>query len=244
MPSAILLCAGKGSRLLPLTNKKPKCLIPVLGKPIIKWEIELLDDLGIENVHIITGYKEDMIKDYIESHIWKDSISTWNNQFDIKFIHQEKQTGTADAIFLAKDVIDKEFLVLSGDTIFLKEDVKRLMKQNNSFLYTKQHERLHEYGTIEFNEESDTIIKRIHEKETKPVSHFVNCGAYHFDEKIFKYIPKTLVDERFKERIITNTINLMLEKKIQFHGIYTDNLYEITYPKDIQEVERKLNEKK
>ena len=230
MTDAILLCAGKGSRLRPLTETKPKCLINVINRPIIQWEVGLLDELGIDTIHIVCGYKEQMIKDYFES----------KGRTDLNFIHQDSLSGTADAIYLARDYIDKEFLVLAGDTIFLKEDVKRLMKQNNSFLYTKQHERLHEYGTIEFDKKDDTVIKKIWEKETKPVSHFVNCSAYHFDKRIFNYIPKTHVDERFKERIITNTINLMLERKIPFHGIYIDNLYEITYPKDIKEVERKL----
>jgi NDP-sugar pyrophosphorylase family protein len=235
----ILMVAGRGSRLKPLTESRPKCLIPVLDRPIIQWEVSLLRELGIDNILMITGYKEQMIKNYFD--ITNASLSS-PYHINIDFIHQEKQTGTADAIYLAKDYVDGEFLVLSGDTIFLKEDVKRLMKQNNSFLYTKQHERLHEYGTLEFDKKDDTLIKKIYEKETKPVSNFVNCGAYHFDKRIFDYIPKTHVDERFKERIITNTINLMLERKIPFHGIYTDNLYEITYPKDIQEVERKLNE--
>jgi NDP-sugar pyrophosphorylase family protein len=229
----IILTAGVGKRLKPLTKEYPKCLINVLDKPIIQWEIDLLDKLGIDNIHIVSGYKEGMIKDYFEV----------KNRTDLNFIHQDYQTGTADAIYLAKDHVDGEFLVLAGDTIFFEEDINRLIKQNNSFLYTKQHERLHEYGTIEFTDKDSNIVKKIWEKETKPISHFVNCSAYHFDKKIFDYIPKTLIDKRFKERIITNTINLMLEKKIPFHGIYTDFLYEITYPKDIQEVERKLNEK-
>lgn len=226
----VLLVAGFGKRLLPLTKKTPKCLIKILGEPIIHWEVDLLDKLGIDNIYIVTRYKEDMIKDYFEV----------KGRNDLKFIHQEEQTGTADAIYLAKEFIDGDFIVLAGDTIFQEDDIKRLIGKKNSLLYTKQTERLYEYGTIEFFEDR---INKIWEKSTTPVSEFVNCSAYHFDKKIFDYIPKTPIDERFGERIITNTINLMLEKKIRFHGIYTDDLYEITYPKDIQIVERKLNEK-
>ena len=227
---AVLLVAGQGKRLFPLTKKTPKCLIKVAGKPIIQWQVDLLDKLGITNIHIVAGYKWRMVQDYFESH----------PQREVTFIHQEKQTGTADAIYLANPFIDGDFIVLAGDTIFQENDLKRLIKKKNSLLYTKQTERLYEYGTIQFD--GDKIVK-IHEKSTEPVSEFVNCSAYHFDTNIFKYIPKTAIDERFGERIITNTINLLLERKMKFYGIYTDNLYEISYPKDIQVVERKLNEK-
>ncbi|MBE3094616.1 MAG: NTP transferase domain-containing protein, partial [Actinobacteria bacterium] len=222
--------AGAGKRLLPLTKKIPKCLIKVLGKPIIQWQVDILDKLGITNIHIVTGYKGEMVKDYFINH----------PQREVTYIHQEEQTGTADAIYLAKSFVDGDFIVLAGDTIFQENDLKRLIGKKNSLLYTKQTERLYEYGTIEFDGEK---IVKIWEKSTIPVSELVNCSAYHFDKRIFDYIPKTSIDERFGERIITNTINLMLEKKIRFYGIYTDDLYEITYPKDIQEVERKLNEK-
>ena len=227
MKNVIILCAGSGKRLLPLTEKTPKCLIQVLNKPIIQWEIDVLDELGVDNIHIVSGYKEELIKSYFH----------FKDRSDLNFIHQAKQTGTADAIQLARQHIDGEFLVLSGDTIFLRKDIKKLMNTNNSFLYTKQTERLFEYGTIEFEGE---FIKKIWEKSTTPVSEFVNCSAYHFDKRVFNFIPKTAIDRRFGERIITNTINLMLEKGIRFHGVYTDDLFEISYPKDIKIVEEKL----
>lgn len=85
----------------------------------------------------------------------------------------------------------------------------------------------------------DTILK-IHEKSTNPISRKVNAGAYHFDKDVWKYIDLTPMDERFNERIITNTINLMIKDGHTFKGVYINQLNEVSYPKDIQIVNDRL----
>jgi bifunctional UDP-N-acetylglucosamine pyrophosphorylase/glucosamine-1-phosphate N-acetyltransferase len=226
--NAVILCAGRGSRLHPLTATIPKALVKVNGKPIIQWEIEMLDRLGIDNIFIVSGYREGVLKNYFK----------FNIDRPVKFIHQKEQTGTADAIELVKEHIDGDFLVLAGDTIFLDEDVSKLMKVKNAILLTEQQERLEEFGTTEMI--NDGII-HIHEKSTTPVSNLVNCSAYHFKKNVFDYIPKTQVDERFGERIITNTINLMIDDGIRFKGIKIEKLLEISYPADIDKVQDELD---
>jgi len=227
----IILAAGVGKRLIPLTEKIPKALVKVHGKPIIQWQIEMLDRLGIDDIHIVCGYKEGVLKNYFKFNIDKK----------VNFIHQKQQTGTADAIQLAKEFIKDDFLVLAGDTIFLDEDIMKLMEKKNSLLLAEQHERLQEFGTTEVDGEK---IIHIHEKSTNPVGNLVNCSAYHFKKCVFDYIPKTAVDERFGERIITNTINLMIDNDIRFKGIGIDKLLEISYPEDIEIVEDELRRRK
>ena len=68
----------------------------------------------------------------------------------------------------------------------------------------------------------------------------VNCSAYHFTPTIFPFIHETLIDERFDERIITNTINVMLENHVVFQGIKIKELNEVSYIKDIDIVESRL----
>ena len=86
----------------------------------------------------------------------------------------------------------------------------------------------------------DEYIKHINEKSTKPTSNKVNCGAYHFTTEIFDYIEKTPIDSRFGEKIITNSINLMIDDAIVFRGIYIDKLNEISRVEDIEKVERNI----
>jgi dTDP-glucose pyrophosphorylase len=151
---------------------------------------------------------------------------------------QFRPDGTANAINLAKEHIDDDVIVLSGDIIYDKEDIKKLIQTPNSLLYTIQDERLEEYGTMDMAL-GDKILN-INEKSTTPTSNLVNCGAYHFTKDVFEYIPKTDVDERFNERIITNTINLMIDNGIEFTGIKINRLDEITYPEDIAIVEKRM----
>ena len=225
---AIILAAGHGKRLLPLTESIPKALVKVKGKPIIQWQIEMLDRLGIDKIYIICGYREGILKNYFK----------FNIDRKVTFIHQKEQTGTADAIYLAKNYIDNDFIVLAGDTIFLDEDIEKLMKCKNCLLLTAKYERLQEYGTVELD---NNWITHIYEKFIEPKSNLVNCSAYHFKPNIFGYIPNTDVSERFGERIITNTINLIIDDGIRFKGIKINKLLEISYPEDVEKIEKELD---
>lgn len=220
------MCAGAGTRLLPLTKNKPKCLIEVLGKPIIKWTYDALQEIGITEIYIISGYLEDVLMNYAK-----------DNLHGVHYITQKKQTGTADAIYLSKDYMDDDFIVLAGDIIFNKKDLMKLLQIKNSLLYSKQYTKLEEFGTLDLKGD---MILNINEKSTEPSSNFVNASAYHFTPKVFDYIPKTEIDERFGERIITNTINLMIDDKIAFTGIPIKERNEVSYVGDIEIVENRL----
>jgi len=227
---AIIMAAGKGTRLAPLTDTQPKCMVKVKEIPMIIRTINtLINGVGIpiSDIIVITGYMQGIIHQYCALMASKG----------LTFITQFRADGTANAINLAKKHIKEDFLVLSGDIVYNKCDLMKLRQLKNSILYTKQDEKLYEYGTLDICGDK---IKAIHEKSTEPTSHFVNCGTYHFTPEVFDYIPKTSVDERFNERIITNTINLMIKDGIEFTGIRVKELNEITYPEDIEKVEVRI----
>ena len=239
----IIMCAGRGKRLMPLTVDRPKAMVEVKGRPLIYWIINSLlkSNIPLGEIFIITGYKGGKLKSYIK-------YTFPSNSF--KFIHQKKRTGTADAIYLVKDFMDikNDFIVISGDVIYTPEDLNRLSSMPNALLYTEQDERLYEYGTIDlvkdqFPEECGYTIKFINEKTSRPTSNKINCGAYSFTREVFRYIKDTPYDFRFNERIITNTINLMIDDGIDFRGLYIKKLNEITYPSDIELVEQMIDEK-
>jgi len=236
MTDVVILCAGQGKRLKPLTIDKPKPMIDVGGKPIIHWIFDALKDFNIERYIVVTGYRSNILESYIKTYI----------DLPVIFQRQYEYSGTSDAIALVEDLVSNDFIVLAGDTIFLKEDLEKLYKVPNSLLYTKQTERLHEYGTLCLDDikYDYSSILHIFEKDTKPISNYVNCSAYHFDKRIFKFIKETPIDNRFREKIITNSINLFIDADNMFKGIYIEKLLEITYPKDIKIVEKELCERK
>ena len=157
---------------------------------------------------------------------------------DCDIIEQTEPNGTANAIYLAKDYIDSDFLALSGDIIYTEDQLRLLMSQKNSLLCTEMEDRLFEYGTLDLLRGNK--IQYINEKSTLPTSKVINCGSYHFTPEVFDYIPKTEIDKRFKERIITNTINLMVKDGIEFVGLPTDYHNEITYKEDIKIIGNRL----
>lgn len=226
---AVVMCAGKGTRLGIHTKDKPKCMVRILSKPIIKWTYNTLKEIGIEDIVIISGYMQNVLFDYAR-----------DNLKGCTFITQHNLTGTADAIYLAKEHMDDDFLVLSGDIIYDKCSLMKIRQIKNSLLYCKQETKLEEFGTLDLK--GDRIM-HINEKSTEPTSNFVNCAAYHFTPEIFDYIPKTDIDTRFNERIITNTINLMINDGTTFSGIEIKERNEISHPEDIETVESRFKVK-
>jgi bifunctional UDP-N-acetylglucosamine pyrophosphorylase/glucosamine-1-phosphate N-acetyltransferase len=229
----IILAAGKGERLKPITNDIPKCMVPINDKPIIKHIYDNLIKacINIElqkiNLYIISGYQEEPLIDYGRK-----------NLGGAIFISQKYQDGTASAIELAEPYIKSDFVVLAGDTIYSVEDLEKILKNTNSFLYTAKHEDLERYGTLVLNEKGEII--KINEKKTAPKSNYINCSAYHFNKNIFPYIARTKKEDRFGERIITNSINLYLKDGNNLKGIYTENHYDVTFPEDVEKRERQL----
>jgi NDP-sugar pyrophosphorylase family protein len=229
MVDAVILCAGQGKRLRPFTDNKPKALVEIKDRPIINWLYDnLMKVQGIDYIYVVGGYRFNVLKPYVKTYLSPQ----------IRFKIQFPANGTANAISLVKNYVSRDFIVLAGDTIFNTEDLQKLVSKKNSLLYTEiESKRLYEYGTLDMV--GDRIL-HINEKDTNPTSNLVNCSAYHFDYRVFDYIDKTLEDSRFKEKIVTNTINLMINDGIQFSGIEIKKLLEISYPSDIKEVESQL----
>jgi len=120
---AIILAAGEGTRLNPLTLKIPKCLIPVSGKPILQYQIEAFNSIGVEEIIIIVGYRAVDIIKYISS-------LGHNN---VKIIENKNYTSTNNmySLWLARsELLDHEFFLANGDIVFSTAILKRLNKSD------------------------------------------------------------------------------------------------------------------
>jgi NDP-sugar pyrophosphorylase family protein len=121
---AIILAGGRGKRLRPITDYVPKPLVPLKNIPIIEWQIKYLKKFGINDVIICTGYKAEMIKHFLSV---KDNFGS-----TIKFSIEKTPLGTGGAIKQAgKEIKEKSFLVINGDTI-TNIDLKKLLKKPNA----------------------------------------------------------------------------------------------------------------
>ena len=114
----IILAAGRGNRLSPLTDNKPKCMVKLFGKSLIKWQLDLFRRLGITDISIVTGYKNDLI------------------QFEnIKFFHNSdyEKTNMVETLFCAEEQFEDSVIVSYGDIIFEEGIVKELIKSKEDF---------------------------------------------------------------------------------------------------------------
>lgn len=211
----VILAAGEGKRMHPLTFTRPKVMLPIANKPILEWNLINAIEAGINDFIIIVGYKSEMVRNY-----FGDGMR-WN--VNIEYVNQGKAMGTAHAIGVVKKFVDR-FIVLSGDTIFGKQDIENIIQKENSMGLIKI-ENAEDYGIVETD--GNRIVK-IYEKMQKPFTNVINAGIYHFNKTIFDFIGKTKKSLR-GEYEITDSINMMV-KDSDIQGVFLSEWRDVVYP--------------
>ena len=118
---AIILSAGKGSRLLPLTADCPKCLIELSGRSLLEWQLDSLFAAGIREAVVVTGFRPDLVEQVIAGRTsGPGQVSTIFNPF----FHVADNLGSA---WMARGAMDRDFLLLNGDTLIPAAMVTRLL---------------------------------------------------------------------------------------------------------------------
>ncbi|HEC95274.1 MAG TPA: glucose-1-phosphate thymidylyltransferase, partial [Thermoplasmatales archaeon] len=195
----VVLAAGEGKRMHPLTYTRPKVMLPIANKPILEWNLLHAIDAGFKEFIFVVGYRSEMVRGY-----FKDG-DKWG--VTIEYVNQGEPLGTAHAIGMVKNFVD-DFVVLCGDTIFGREDIKNVAGKETS-IGLVEVEDAREYGVVETRKGR---VRKVYEKMEKPFSNVINAGIYRFNKKIFRFIEKTEKSAR-GEYEVTDSINLMLKKE-------------------------------
>ena len=202
---SIILCAGKGTRLIPLTHTSAKHLIPIANKPVLFYAIEAIKDCGIKDIGIIIGETgEDIKSELREGSKWGVSIS---------YIEQKEALGLAHAVSVARDFLREEkFLMYLGDNL-LKNGVEnyanKFIEGNyNAFVLLTEVDNPRQFGVAEL--EKGRVI-RVVEKPKEPVSNLALIGVYFFDKNIHQAI-KNIKPSARGELEITDAIQWMIDK--------------------------------
>ena len=200
---AVVLAAGEGRRLEPLTNRRPKPMLPIAGKPLIEYVLDAIVEAGIDEVVFVVGYARDRIQTYFgDGDDWA---------VEIEYVVQEKQLGTAHAIAQAETVVDERFVVLNGDRIIESACITNVCDQlrtdGGPVMAVTRSTDPGSYGVVELD---DRRVVDIAEKPRDATSDVINAGVYGFDERIFDAIRGTEPDES-GERQITATLRAFLQ---------------------------------
>lgn len=202
---SIILCAGKGTRLRPLTHTSAKHLIPIANKPVLFYAIEAIGDCGVKEIGIIIGETGDDIKSELKEG------SKWG--VNISYIEQKEALGLAHAVSVARDFLGEEkFLMYLGDNL-LKNGVesyadKFIQGNYNAFVLLTEVDNPRQFGVAELKEGR---VVRVVEKPKEPVSNLALIGVYFFDKNVHQAV-KSINPSARGELEITDAIQWMIDK--------------------------------
>jgi NDP-sugar pyrophosphorylase family protein len=178
----IILAAGKGTRLRPLTNHYQKTMIPVHNKPLLEYIIEGLIFAGLKKIIIVVGYQKKQIIKYF------GTGKKWG--IEIEYVEQKKLNGTGGALLLCRNKIkNSHFFLTWGDILVpyhVYKDTIDLYKETdeNFILVANYTEEIHQGAAVY---EKNNYLTKIIEKPAKGTSKtkFNNCGIFILSEEIF-----------------------------------------------------------
>jgi len=213
---AVILAAGEGKRVRPLTRSRPKAMIPVANRPIIEYVIEALLKNGIRDIIVVVGYR-------------KEQVTRFLNQLDIpiEVVVQTKQLGTAHALLCAESKISGDFLVLPGDNYIDAQSIARIKDTPNAIL-VKEHPNPSNFGVVMLE---DGCVTNIIEKPEHAPSFMVSTGIYSLKKAFFSKI---------RGNDITDAISLMIEEGEQVRAIPADDWQDAIFAWDLLKMNRRL----
>jgi bifunctional UDP-N-acetylglucosamine pyrophosphorylase/glucosamine-1-phosphate N-acetyltransferase len=218
---AIILAAGEGSRMRPLTYTRPKVVLPLANKPILEHLLVEARKAGITEFILVVGYHDEQIRDYF------GNGKKWG--VNIGYLTQRKQLGTADALRMVEGLTDGNFLVINGDIMVASGDITGIMDAKETTLGIKKVEDVRDLGLVQLSEGK---VVRIHEKAAKPPSHMANAGIYLFTPDIFGAISQTSKSPR-GEYEITDSLQLMIDEGCDICYQEISYWLDLSYPWDL-----------
>ena len=225
---ALVLAAGKGTRLAPYTDDRPKVLIDIAGKPFLYYVLNNLKKAGITDIGIIVGYMKDMVKKFVDE-----------EGFKVTFIEQKDQHGTGHAVMTAKEWIGKEdFILLMGDNLYSEKDIAILSKMKDEFIHIAAFKSNHpqDYGVLETD--GHTLIK-IHEKPSQPKNNLVNTGLYKLKAKILDTLVRIKRSPRGELELTDAITNLANYGDVKVYEI-KDYWIDMSVKEDIPKIEEEI----
>lgn len=187
----VILAAGRGTRMKELTDEVPKPMLKIKGKPLLAYKLEALP-AEIDEVILVIGYLGNQIQAYFGNSYAGKKIS---------YVTQCELDGSGGAVHLAKDLVEDDFLVMMGDDLYAKEDVRRLMKNKIALLGFEIEDQT-SFGILKFDERGN--LEDIVEKPKEEGQALANIGLYKLTRDFFTYplvkiseteygLPQTLV---------------------------------------------------
>jgi dTDP-glucose pyrophosphorylase len=229
----VILAAGKGARMYPFSERSPKPILPILNRPLLAHQIEVMRDSGITDIHIVVGHLG-----YQVASVFGDG-----SQYGvtIRFVEQESTLGLAHAVGALESRVQLPFLLMLGDIYFhLKSPLRPLCDEvlggevnaNLVSMYEPDPAMVRRNFVIEADE--GRRVRRVIEKPRYVESQLKGCGLYVFDPHIFDAIRRTPRTAMRDEYEITDSIQILINDGyiVRHHPIVERDL-NLTKPDDL-----------
>ncbi|RLE41430.1 hypothetical protein DRJ19_05890, partial [Candidatus Woesearchaeota archaeon] len=184
---AVILAGGKGTRMRPFTYEIPKPLIPVQGKPLVQHILDLLRKYDIRDVIFSIGYKGEKIKEYFSNGA--------KFGFNITYVEEEEELGTAGPLRLMEDLLDGTFLMFNGDILTNLDLGEFILYHNNhegiATIALTSVEDPKRYGLVKISEDGKILsfMEKPQEKDILAGKSLINAGIYVMEPEIINYVP-------------------------------------------------------
>jgi NDP-sugar pyrophosphorylase family protein len=229
----VILAAGKGARMYPFSERSPKPILPILNRPLLAHQIEVMRDSGITDIHIVVGHLG-----YQVAGVFGDG-----SQYGVKirFVEQESTLGLAHAVGALESRVQLPFLLMLGDIYFhLKSPLRPLCDQvlggevnaNLVSMYEPDPAMVRRNFVIEADERGR--VRRVIEKPRYVDSQLKGCGLYVFDPHIFDAIRRTPRTAMRDEYEITDSIQILInDGYVVHHHPVVERDLNLTKPDDL-----------
>ncbi len=234
----MVLAAGKGERLWPLTETRPKHLLPVGGVSVIERTLRALVKAGISEIVLVANFKAEMIK---------SSLGAGRDLgCRIEYVNQRRLRGTADALRTSWQCVEGEdrFLTIYGDDYYDGDAIARFLKTGNKssdiMIGAAQAEDSSRFGSLEIRK---GVVSSIREKAERGKGR-VNAGVYLFGEEVFGAVEKTARSSR-GEYELTDSLKLLIRqgKRVRAFPLGRGEWLGLSYPWDLLEANQLALEK-
>ncbi len=225
--TAVVLAAGEGTRLRPLTRNRPKPMLPAANRPILEHVLDALVEAGLRRVVLVVGYRRERVQEY---------FGPTYRDVTLQYVVQGKQLGSGHALLQTREAVDGPVLVVNGDRVIEAGSVRDVVDTfedgtaSAAMAVLERHDTS-QYGAVTLH---DRDVADLVEKPDTDEYRLINGGIYAFEPSIFGTIDETPRDAG--ELALTDTIARLLETG-RVRGVRTGGLWvDATYPWDLLEV--------
>ena len=222
---AVILAAGRGTRMGPLTETTPKPLLPVADRPLAAHVADAAVAAGADELILTVGYGGDRVREYFGDE---------RAGVPVRYAEQPAQLGTADALAVAADLIDGDFAVLNGDSLYEAADLRRLFTTAPR-VGAVEVSNPSAYGVLVTDGD---VVTEVREKPADPPSNLINAGAYSFPADAVDLLDVPEIDRG--ERELTDVLDRVVERD-ELEVVRFDEWLDVGRPWELLEAnERRL----